>query len=62
VEVSEKQAGKFESITKGIPCAVVGKVIGARRFVVYGLDGEIVVDADLDELLNVWKHGLEAET
>jgi len=62
VEVSKKQAGKFESITKGIPCAVVGKVIGERRFSVCGLDGEMVVDADLDELLNVWKHGLEAET
>ena len=62
VEVLKGQAGQFESITRGIPRAVVGEVTDERRLCVYGLRDERVLDADLNELLNVWKHGLEAET
>ena len=62
VEVLKGQAGQFESITRGIPRAVVGEVTDERRLCVYGLRNERVLDADLNELLNVWKHGLEAET
>jgi len=61
VEVPEKQASKFESITKAVPHAVVGEVIPERRLRVYGLSDEKVIDADLDELLDVWKQGLETE-
>ena len=62
VEVLKGQAGQFESITRGIPRAVVGEVTDERHLCVYGLKDERVLDADLNELLNVWKHGLEAET
>jgi len=62
VEVLKGQAGHFESITRGISRAVVGEVTDERRLCVYGLRDERVLDADLNELLNVWKHGLEAET
>ncbi|MDH5448900.1 MAG: phosphoribosylformylglycinamidine synthase subunit PurL [Candidatus Bathyarchaeota archaeon] len=62
VEVSKRQASKFESITRDVPRAVIGEVTEERRFCVYGLKGEKVVDADLGEILNVWKRGLEVET
>ncbi|MCK4477535.1 phosphoribosylformylglycinamidine synthase subunit PurL [Candidatus Bathyarchaeota archaeon] len=62
VEVLKGQAGHFESITRGISRAVVGEVTDERCLCVYGLRDERVLDADLNELLNVWKHGLEAET
>jgi len=61
VEVPKGQAGKFESITKDVPCAVIGEVTKEHNLFVYGLKDEKVIDVDLDELLNVWKHGLEAE-
>jgi phosphoribosylformylglycinamidine synthase len=61
VEVQESQADKFESITNGIPYAVVGKVTSKRRLSVYGLEDEKVIDSDLDELLGTWKRGLEVE-
>jgi len=61
VEVPEKQAGKFESIIKAFPHAVAGEVIPESRLRVYGLSDEKRIDADLDELLVVWKQGLEAE-
>ncbi len=62
LEVPEKQARKFESITRNVPRAVIGEITGEQRFCVYALNGEKVVDADLGELLDVWRRGLEAET
>lgn len=61
VEVPKGQASKFESITRDVPCAVVGEVTGEPRLLIYGLRDETVVDADLGELLNSWKRGLGAE-
>ncbi len=61
IEVPKKQSSKFESITKDVPHAVVGVVTESRRLRVYGLKGKKIMDSDLDELLNAWKHGLEAE-
>ncbi len=61
IEVPKKQSSKFESITKDVSHAVVGVVTESRRFRVYGLKGEKMIDSDLDELLNAWEHGLEAE-
>ncbi len=62
VEVPKKHAGRFESITRNVSHAVVGRVTDEPRLLVYGLKDERVVDAELSELLDVWKHGLEAET
>ncbi len=61
VEVPKGQVSRFESITRDVPCAVVGEVTGEPRLLIYGLKDETVVDADLGELLDTWKRGLEAE-
>lgn len=61
VEVPSNRAGSFESITKDVPRALVGDVTEERRFLVYGLKGERIVDAELNELMNAWKSGLDAD-
>ncbi|MCW4055775.1 MAG: AIR synthase-related protein, partial [Candidatus Bathyarchaeota archaeon] len=62
VEVPSNRADRFESITKDAPRALVGDVTEEQRFLVYGLKGERIVDIQLNELMNAWKRGLEAET
>ncbi len=61
VEVPRKKAGDFESITRDVPKAAIGSVTGERRLSIHGLKDEKIVDFGLDELLDVWKNGLEAE-
>jgi phosphoribosylformylglycinamidine synthase II len=62
VEVPSNRAGNFESVTREVPRALVGNVTEERRFLVRGLKGEKIVDAELNELMNAWKSGLEADT
>ena len=54
VEVSEKQREDFEASMKNVDYAVVGKIQGDTRFLVYGLDGKVVVDTSTDELRQAW--------
>jgi len=61
VEVSEKAKEEFEGLMKDKVCAEIGKVTKASRFRIYGLNGEIVVDASLSELMSRWKHALSGE-
>ena len=58
VEISEKAREDFEELMKGKVCAEIGKVAKAPRLCVYGLDGTIVVDASLNQLLSSWKRTL----
>ncbi|MEM2995043.1 MAG: phosphoribosylformylglycinamidine synthase subunit PurL [Candidatus Bathyarchaeia archaeon] len=58
VEVSPKAKQEFESLMKGVPHAEIGRVTKASRLCVYGLNGEVVVDAALNDLLNSWKNAL----
>jgi phosphoribosylformylglycinamidine (FGAM) synthase-like enzyme len=60
--VQSNQTDSFEFITRDTPRALVGDVTEERHFLVYGLKGERVVDVELDELMNAWKRGLEADT
>jgi phosphoribosylformylglycinamidine synthase II len=62
VEVPLKQADSFESITRDVSRAFIGEVTEEQRLRVYGVVGERAVDAELDELMNAWKRGLETET
>jgi len=58
VEVKEECREDFEKLMKSTACSVVGRVGKGSRFVVRGLNGKIVVDASLSELLNAWKRTL----
>jgi phosphoribosylformylglycinamidine synthase len=58
VEVSPKAKEEFESLMEGLFYAEIGKVTKTTRLCVYGLGGEVVVDASLDDLLASWKNAL----
>jgi len=60
VEVSQKAKEDFEALMRGKVCAEIGRVIRTPRLCVFGLDGEVVVDASLHDLLARWKHTLSS--
>jgi len=39
----------------GVPHAAVGKVTKTSSFCIYGLNGKVVVETSIDELLEHWK-------
>jgi phosphoribosylformylglycinamidine synthase len=58
VEVPENCEKDFEAVMRGCTFARIGKVTTAPRLCVYGLDGNVVVDAPISELLSWWKRTL----
>jgi len=61
VEVPEKCEKDFETVMKGTVYAKIGKVTKTPRLCIYGLDGKVVVDASINELLACWKSFLGGE-
>lgn len=59
VEVPMAKVKEFESAARSVPHAAIGEVVENRRLRIYGLGNRKVIDADLVELLNAWKRGLE---
>jgi phosphoribosylformylglycinamidine synthase len=60
VEVSQGAREEFEALMKGKVCAEIGKVTKTPRLCIYGLMGEVVVDASLGDLLTSWKRTLNS--
>lgn len=58
VELSEKSREDFEALMNGKVCAEIGRVTKTRRLCIYGLNGEIAVDALTDDLLKSWRRTL----
>jgi len=58
VEVNKKDRKKFEKSLKGIPHGLIGCVSGEKKFNIYGLDGDICVKSDIEELREAWKEPL----
>ena len=58
VEVSEKAREDFEAIMKGRIYSEIGKVTKATQLRIYGLNGTMIVDTPLLELLKSWKQTL----
>ncbi|MEM3579493.1 MAG: phosphoribosylformylglycinamidine synthase subunit PurL [Candidatus Bathyarchaeia archaeon] len=61
VEVSPRHKEEFESLMKGKVCAEIGRVTKNSCFRVYGLAGEVVIDASLSDLLASWKGTFSGE-
>lgn len=55
VEVPKECKRDFEAVMRGAVCAKIGKVTKTPRLCIYGLNGDIVVDAAISELLACWK-------
>ena len=58
VSVRQEKQRAFEQAMKGFPVALVGEVIEEPRLTVTGLDGQVVVDADIWELKKAWQEPL----
>ena len=59
VEVPVAHSGGFEARMAGAPCARVGDVADGGVVRVRGLDGEIVLSAEIHELKAAWKRPLD---
>jgi phosphoribosylformylglycinamidine synthase II len=58
VEVEKKDQQKFEKALKGIPLGLIGCVSRGKDFKVFGLDGKICVDSDINGLKEAWQKPL----
>ncbi|HRZ66771.1 MAG TPA: AIR synthase-related protein, partial [Candidatus Omnitrophota bacterium] len=58
-EVSRDNREAFEKAMKGAVTGMIGRVIGHKDFVVYGLDGKVAVRSDIDELKEAWQRPLK---
>lgn len=58
VEVPENCERDFEAVMRGAVYAKIGKITKTPRLCIYGLNGDVVVDAAINELLTCWKHHL----
>ncbi|MDI6805265.1 MAG: phosphoribosylformylglycinamidine synthase subunit PurL [Candidatus Bathyarchaeia archaeon] len=61
VEVSEKAKEEFEALLRGLAYSEIGKIAKTPRLCVYGLSGDVVVDASLNDLLACWKRTFSSE-
>ncbi|MGQ9551460.1 MAG: phosphoribosylformylglycinamidine synthase subunit PurL [Candidatus Bathycorpusculaceae bacterium] len=61
VEVSEKAREAFEAIMKGRVYSEIGKVTKTTRLNIHGLNGAMIVETSLSELLKSWKQTLNSE-
>ena len=60
VEVSEKSRADYEALMNGKVCAEIGRVTKTSRLCVHGLNGGVVVDALIGDLLASWKRTLSS--
>jgi phosphoribosylformylglycinamidine synthase II len=55
VEVSKENQAEFEKIMSETDTAVIGEVSDSDEFIVYGLDGSIIVSANINGLKDTWQ-------
>jgi phosphoribosylformylglycinamidine synthase len=58
VEVPLEYQDKFEQIMSGCPIGQIGKITNIKEFKVYGLEGNVVLSADIKELKQAWQSPL----
>ena len=59
VEVDKDKRNEFESICNDVPFGLMGCVAPDEKFVVYGLEGNAVINGSLDELYVAWIRAFE---
>jgi phosphoribosylformylglycinamidine synthase len=59
VTVPEDKEAAFETTMAGNTYAPIGRVVDERRLRVFGLDGSLIIDAELAELKRAWKATME---
>jgi phosphoribosylformylglycinamidine synthase len=58
VEVAKDRAAEFEKVMKTVACRRIGRVVAGVRLVIRGLEGNPVVDEDIEALRSAWKKPL----
>ncbi|MDP2043897.1 MAG: AIR synthase-related protein, partial [Candidatus Omnitrophota bacterium] len=58
VEVERKKQKEFEKVLKGLAFGLAGCLIERNDFKIYGLDGKVCVDADINSLKEAWQKPL----
>ncbi len=58
VEVTKSYQQKFETLLAGVPFAAFGRVEKSPEFIVYGLQQEVCIAADIQDLKEQWKRPL----
>lgn len=61
MEVAEVDKEDFEELMRGKGCFQIGKVAKEQKFIVKGLNGKTVIDAQLKTLRHSWKKTLNPE-
>jgi len=59
VEVERNKQKEFERALNGVSLGLIGCVGEENDFKVYGLDGKICVDADINDLKDAWQKPLK---
>jgi phosphoribosylformylglycinamidine synthase len=55
VEVSKEKQAEFEKIMSGIAISAIGEVIDSKDFNIYGINGDLVVSANIYDLKEAWQ-------
>ncbi len=55
VEVAKSSAIEFEQLMAGTVCVKIGNVTKARKLIIKGVDGEVIVEESLNELKEDWQ-------
>ncbi len=55
VEIEPHDQKRFEAMMRGQPISLIGKVTGNKNFVVYGMDGQQIIYAGINDLKEVWQ-------
>jgi len=59
VEVEEKDRERFEKLFQGTVFSCVGEVIETPRLVAVGLEGRVIIEEGVEELLQAWQRPLD---
>ena len=55
IEVKPDKVNEVEEVLKDIPHACIGKVIKEPKLIVYGIEGKVIIELSINELLKAWK-------
>lgn len=55
LEVNDRHVDRFKEVMKGCTYSFIGKVRDNDDFLVYGLDGNTIMDCDISDLRKMWK-------
>jgi len=58
IEIEKKHQKKFEELLKGIAFGLIGCVSRSKDFKIFGLDGHICVDSNINDLKESWQKPL----